>query len=311
MPVLSRAVDGLSPRMRGNLFQVGMAWWPPRSIPAYAGEPVAFCAAAQHCQVYPRVCGGTGPTTPAGRPAGGLSPRMRGNPLGGIGRGYIAGSIPAYAGEPRCIGRWTDYRQVYPRVCGGTRCSTIYHLTIVGLSPRMRGNPAAVTLLCVAIGSIPAYAGEPPSPIFDPAPVQVYPRVCGGTTGESVGRPERRGLSPRMRGNQRHYQPISARVGSIPAYAGEPTRPNRSWVCRAVYPRVCGGTNAPQPQLGVPGGLSPRMRGNRHVPASLVVIVRSIPAYAGEPSATQALRPAMRVYPRVCGGTPPRPLRKR
>ena len=59
---------------------------------------------------------------------------------------------------------------------------------------------------------------------------------------------------------------------SIPACAGEPSRPWRTQTVPMVYPRVCGGTRS------------------RCCP---------IPACAGEPA------PNHRVYPRVCGGTPP------
>ena len=51
------------------------------------------------------------------------------------------------------------------------------------------------------------------------------------------------------------------------------------------------------------GGLSPRVRGNRHGHVVCSSPPGSIPACAGEPCARRAGRPALRVYPRVCGGT--------
>ena len=36
-----------------------------------------------------------------------------------------------------------DARRVYPRVCGGTSAHPLVNKKIVGLSPRVRGNPAA------------------------------------------------------------------------------------------------------------------------------------------------------------------------
>ena len=71
---------GLSPRVRGN--RIGVIAGPPDpgSIPACAGEPSRGWAPGSSGRVYPRVCGGT----PAGADfrfgAGGLSPRVRGNP---------------------------------------------------------------------------------------------------------------------------------------------------------------------------------------------------------------------------------------
>ena len=73
------------------------------------------------------------------------------------------GSIPACAGEP-------DQK---------------YEDAVLeeGLSPRVRGNPLFENDPPIMVGSIPACAGEP---YEEPCPTcerEVYPRVCGGTTG--------------------------------------------------------------------------------------------------------------------------------
>ena len=52
----------------------------------------------------------------------------------------------------------------------------------------------------------------------------------------------------------------------------------------AVYPRVCGGTPTMTSRICVPGGLSPRVRGNRGTRAHIRVVSGSIPACAGEPA---------------------------
>ena len=70
-----------------------------------------------------------------------------------------------------------------------------------------------------------------------------------------------------------------------------------------VYPRTCGGTKIPS---GVPvasPGLSPHVRGNPDPMADQIGLRGSIPARAGEPSATGARPCTRRVYPRTCGGT--------
>ena len=51
--------------------------------------------------------------------------------------------------------------RVYPRVCGGTSTRPRMMACPAGLSPRVRGNPAAVQA---------AFTNN-----------RVYPRVCGGT----------------------------------------------------------------------------------------------------------------------------------
>ena len=112
---------GLSPRMRGNPIRSGRPLRPPR--------------------VYPRVCGGTTARIAAPRCCVGLSPRMRGNPADSRQRSPAAGSIPAYAGEPRTNMMHFCSTAVYPRVCGGTTWRPAHHHPAAGLSPRMRGNP--------------------------------------------------------------------------------------------------------------------------------------------------------------------------
>ena len=171
---------------------------------------------------------------------------------------------------------WPLAPQVYPRVGGGTLApSSIVGFS--GLSPRGRGNPATRYSPFGSLdGSIPAWAGEPPtySPVGTQPLMTVYPRVGGGTQ-KLISYPDVAiGLSPRGRGNPAmatHAQRVHPRVGggttiysqsrtgasltrSIPAWAGEPS-----------------------------GGLSPRGRGNRRRPGASF---RSIPAWAGEPTST-------------------------
>ena len=132
----------------------------------------------------------------------------------------------------------------------------------------------------------------------------VYPRVCGGTIRLSAAVQQRRGLSPRMRGNPWLGNNRKPRVRSIPAYAGEPAGSFRTAGSARVYPRVCGGTDSDFGRTRPAAGLSPRMRGN---PSWLLRVLsdrRSIPAYAGEPSGCGMRASRWTVYPRVCGGTP-------
>ena len=91
--------------------------------------------------------------------------------------------------------------------------------------------------------------------------------------------------------------------GSIPACAGEPGRMLAALCQLAVYPRVCGGTVCRAVRTSGVRGLSPRVRGNRLLIAICPMSPGSIPACAGEPSVAVAIVIALRVYPRVCGGT--------
>ena len=152
---------GLSPRVRGNRDSGSIEQDADRSIPACAGEPRSGPRATPGPRVYPRVCGGTerGPAYHQG--AGGLSPRVRGNPVVPGPVVALARSIPACAGEPHSNATGRRGRRVYPRVCGGTDLGGTLDGGQVGLSPRVRGNPNDGYSAYGQSRSIPACAGEP------------------------------------------------------------------------------------------------------------------------------------------------------
>ena len=114
------------------------------------------------------------------------------------------------------------FREVYPRVCGGSASRRIALRGEMGLSPRVRGKRLAAFPAAFFAGSIPACAGE-----------------AIGNIPQGVGQI---GLSPRVRGKL--LPPTMAAVvrGSIPACAGEAYRDCDSAVRMPVYPRVCGGS---------------------------------------------------------------------
>ena len=192
---------GLSPRVRGNQGLTKHPVTELRSIPACAGEPRIRRLEVKEHQVYPRVCGGTMPTSSGISGSLGLSPRVRGNLGNRNGREGRCGSIPACAGEPVLSQSTHEYSQVYPRVCGGTELYGGCGSDAGGLSPRVRGNLSMKASRCLRRVSIPACAGEPPDDALSRKPGTVYPRVCGGTTRPIQMLPCWNGLSPRVRGN--------------------------------------------------------------------------------------------------------------
>ena len=188
-------------------------------------------------------------------------------------------------------------------MCGGTRFFCPELPGARGLSPRVRGNPLLLPRTPRRPGSIPACAGEPKPACPRHRRSRVYPRVCGGTAHRFAPPDAQHGLSPRVRGNRVRSGVAAGQERSIPACAGEPTPAPGPVPWWPVYPRVCGGTS----QRGIAdylvSGLSPRVRGNRPAPADARPRERSIPACAGEPTKSIAIRLPARVYPRVCGGT--------
>ena len=193
-----------------------------RSIPAWAGQPRGGFLHDHLPAVYPRVGGATRTIAGAKKAPEGLSPRGRGNPGGTGAGGSVAGSIPAWAGQPPgrlCPGCTVP---VYPRVGGATADSTSgLHLSH-GLSPRGRGNPRHERQLRDKGGSIPAWAGQPEFYRDNNWQDTVYPRV-GGATSDDLGT-ERivGGLSPRGRGNPLSGCKSRPPARSIPAWAGQP-----------------------------------------------------------------------------------------
>ena len=172
----------------------------------------------------------------------GLSPRVRGNPVGLAAQSSSLRSIPACAGEPPSLLAVSRMCAVYPRVCGGTDRRTTSLADSIGLSPRVRGNPAHSSGPISPARSIPACAGEPFVCHFCSPILRVYPRVCGGTSIRANRGAMDEGLSPRVRGNPTGAGSAATLSGSIPACAGEPGLAGERACNLEVYPRVCGGT---------------------------------------------------------------------
>ena len=175
--------------------------------------------------------------------------------------------------------------------------------SIRGLSPRVRGNPIDNDGRPWRIGSIPACTGEPGQKSSPTRSKEVYPRVYGGTHILSRIEQSIDGLSPRVRGNQRHAPALLENDRSIPACTGEPLPSGPMTTSPRVYPRVYGGTRRPAQAHGDWLGLSPRVRGNPVHIAQSMVPYGSIPACTGEPLAAATAALVRAVYPRVYGGT--------
>ena len=297
------AVQGLSPRVRGNLSLAEPQTSHRRSIPACAGQPAPRRQLEGSLRVYPRVCGATRSKSCGDLPWSGLSPRVRGNRDDHSSTYGHLRSIPACAGQPAASKPRKDVRKVYPRVCGATEYRPVVALPLSGLSPRVRGNQIPDLLAAGQVGSIPACAGQPLVAGVAGVVGTVYPRVCGATTtgGVCVNLPV--GLSPRVRGNQSPPEYTPRGIRSIPACAGQPLAVPDHQRVTMVYPRVCGATGDPRGQGKPSKGLSPRVRGNQSGTLKSRLPLRSIPACAGQPHRGDQGLGKGPVYPRVCGAT--------
>ena len=171
------------------------------------------------------MCGGSQEKARSLARIGGLSPRVRGIPSRLVVVDSDARSIPACAGDPALRIVQRRVHKVYPRVCGGSAIVYSRQTKPKGLSPRVRG---ILSQLAHAVGyerSIPACAGDPSGSLARPMNPEVYPRVCGGSSGTKTTPFVSQGLSPRVRGILSNEDVASAVRRSIPACAGDPHTP--------------------------------------------------------------------------------------
>ena len=216
--------------------------FPPRSIPAHAGEPPRHSPSCASIRVYPRPRGGTSWNSRRRSAGWGLSPPTRGNPSMFQGYQPRLRSIPAHAGEPPCGSPPACPPAVYPRPRGGTQLVCSNYKPCHGLSPPTRGNRRRPADWDWARGSIPAHAGEPRRPRIQTRARSVYPRPRGGTRNGGAKPGKWRGLSPPTRGNLGQCLRPPTATRSIPAHAGEPLGLTPLRYPARVYPRPRGGT---------------------------------------------------------------------
>ena len=179
-------VGGLSPPTRGIHAIAPALALLDRSIPAYAGDPGTPRCTETATRVYPRLRGGSALGLSKQGRVGGLSPPTRGILRCGGGLGWSRGSIPAYAGDPGAWGAGLRWRRVYPRLRGGSSALRARMGCTKGLSPPTRGIRRRRAAHSESEGSIPAYAGDPPSSPLTRLTTRVYPRLRGGSAPPSV-----------------------------------------------------------------------------------------------------------------------------
>ena len=169
----------------------------------------------------------------------------------------------------------------------------------------MRGNRFTSLSRASMTGPIPACAGQPYSYCHSHLTVWAHPRVCGATRMCSPRVPGCLGPSPRVRGNRDFSSASFARVGPIPACAGQPLpspcRQLQGW----AHPRVCGATHGLHHRRPGAQGPSPRVRGNPWGLVSLPPQAGPIPACAGQPWLLSSWALLWWAHPRVCGATGP------
>ena len=160
-PTSSHWVGGLSPLARGNRQIPGPGQSAEGPIPARAGQPWTGSAWRRPPRAYPRSRGATSGVLMVLTPARGLSPLARGNLEVAPQAPDGPGPIPARAGQPPRTCATPSSTWAYPRSRGATSKKKQPAAPMRGLSPLARGNPNGAVGTIVAMGPIPARAGQP------------------------------------------------------------------------------------------------------------------------------------------------------
>ena len=294
---------GTSPRVRGKLGEGLAAVGAEGYIPARAGEAAVSALRGPSPGVHPRACGGSARVDRIGPDAWGTSPRVRGKRRRRRRRRGWTRYIPARAGEASAA--WSMWRLwgVHPRACGGSPVFRANKSYISGTSPRVRGKPGAARPPPKGAGYIPARAGEALRRSRRTGRKRVHPRACGGSRRASLTGYPRPGTSPRVRGKRAAARCSFRASRYIPARAGEAGVGDGHYAGCEVHPRACGGSRRTRRSRQARSGTSPRVRGKRDRWWCWTLVIRYIPARAGEAHASAGSRPIPWVHPRACGGS--------
>ncbi len=193
---------GPSPPTRGSHRARDRARGHRRSIPAHAGEPPPGRRPSPRRWVHPRPRGGAKARHSALACPRGPSPPTRGSQRIARYTCCQRRSIPAHAGEPPSRPWRATPSRVHPRPRGGAPSSLTWSHTRVGPSPPTRGSPRGTDARRAPLGSIPAHAGEPPSPTPRSTRRRVHPRPRGGAFKRWTVRDWLAGPSPPTRGSR-------------------------------------------------------------------------------------------------------------
>ena len=190
---------------------------------------------------------------------------------------------------------------VHPRVCGERQRDAYQRLQPIGSSPRVRGTLGESRELGRVARFIPACAGNAGFHARGFRLAAVHPRVCGERDQLDIGRLERRGSSPRVRGTPGQRQIVQIAARFIPACAGNAASNISHGRLSSVHPRVCGERIHAIPQNSTKRGSSPRVRGTPARRSGTGPRSRFIPACAGNAGSWGGRSGGPAVHPRVCG----------
>ncbi len=171
------------------------------------------------------------------------------------------GIIPACAGNSKLCVTFFEQVRDHPRVCGEQETLPFLVATMRGSSPRVRGTADTSGNVQVAVGIIPACAGNSSLSRSRLASSRDHPRVCGEQTFLIDFLRYITGSSPRVRGTDTRCASYYNALGIIPACAGNSAILILNMDRHGDHPRVCGEQNGYVGKEVPILGSSPRVRG--------------------------------------------------
>ena len=192
--------------------------------------------------------------------------------------------IPAHAGQT--LRRHPPRRLTpdHPRACGANAGTCFTSCASVGSSPRMRGKRCDPSPRRRPRRIIPAHAGQTSQlehSVYSPAD---HPRACGANVSSDGMLSRCTGSSPRMRGKPALHSRAGVGHRIIPAHAGQTIGSAGLTGWNADHPRACGANVGDTSIEAFTNGSSPRMRGKLTKQQVHVLLLRIIPAHAGQTS---------------------------
>ena len=231
--------------------------------------------------IHPRACGEHARILGVTESESGSSPRIRGTRYGPPQPKGNRRFIPAHAGNTLGIGCTLSVSTVHPRACGEHYRHPYTTHTYCGSSPRMRGTRCGPAATKGNRRFIPAHAGNTDPSHRKSSAYPVHPRACGEHDQALHVSLADAGSSPRMRGTLLPKSGKKVKHRFIPAHAGNTWRYRKPPRAISVHPRACGEHIAVISMPFRAIGSSPRMRGTRFRRDFGQVLVRFIPAHAG------------------------------
>ena len=231
----------------------------------------------------------------------GSSPHARGTRNGAGPPGMPFGIIPACAGNTESQSSSSSSARDHPRMRG--EHLTVNHRAVIqrGSSPHARGTRGQGDAVQVAVGIIPACAGNTGTRNIFYKHRGDHPRMRGEHLLRICMRNAGRGSSPHARGTHGSIRGARRLLGIIPACAGNTQSRNVDISLRVDHPRMRGEHTASSRYMSRSAGSSPHARGTPSSPINARECIGIIPACAGNTKGTATKAGATRDHPRMRG----------